>query len=93
MHKLQLSISEEAYVAAQAQAKEQGYASTEVFLNDLLTKSLLDEANVENMWSPERIRQIKEASADIAAGGRTFTVSEVRDRIAEQRREWDRTNP
>jgi len=93
MQELQLSISDEAFQAAQELAKEQGYASTEGFLNDLVTKSLLEEENFDSLFTPERLAVIKASSDGIKAGDPVYSQEEVLNMIAEKRRAWDEANP
>jgi hypothetical protein len=44
----------------------------------------------DHIFTPEVIARLDRISAEIKAGGRTYTMDEVREHFEKKRKEWDR---
>ncbi len=93
MHQLRLTISDEVFQSAESQAKRAGYDSTEIFLTELLTESIQgSDIDEDAIFTPERLAIIDQAAKDIDSGGPIYSLGEVKNMVAETRREWEKKN-
>jgi hypothetical protein len=47
-----------------------------------------DDENFDHLFTPERIAHLDRISAAINAGGKTYTIKEVKAHLKKKRKEW-----
>jgi hypothetical protein len=91
MHKVQLT--DQLYKEAQRRALEAGYATVDEYIANMVSNDMHDETeNLDHLFTPEVIAHLDKISADIRAGGKTYTMEEVDEYLAEKRHEWLRNH-
>jgi len=94
MHQVQLA--DEVYEQAQRQAAEAGFDNVEDYLADLVMQDsefeVVDDVNVDHIFTPEVIAELDQISAEIKAGGKTYTMAEVDAHFNKKREEWLRNH-
>jgi len=94
MHEVTITIPDDAYAAANNRAQQEGFDSTEVFLSNLLISSIAPESdNYDHLFTPEVIADLDGISATIKAGGKTYSMEEVREHFSRKRTEWLASHP
>jgi hypothetical protein len=93
MHQIQLA--DDIYDLAKRRADEAGFESVDDYIVDLLDddgEAYEDTPNLDHLFTPERLAELDRISAEVKAGGPTYTVEEVWEHLAEYRAEWIRKN-
>jgi 2-keto-3-deoxy-L-rhamnonate aldolase RhmA len=89
----QVQLSDELFKEAQRRASESGFASIDEYVAEILSTDLnADVDNLDHLFTPQVIAQLDEISAQIQAGGKTYTVQEVQEHLERKRQEWPRKN-
>jgi hypothetical protein len=91
MHKVQLN--DKLYKEAKRRATEAGFSSVDDYIADVLSHDLVpDNGNnspsLDHLFTPEVIADLDHISAQIKAGGRTYSIEEVREHFEKKREEW-----
>jgi hypothetical protein len=86
MHQVQLP--EPIYKEAQRRAADAGYSNVDEYVTDLLSQELAAESDFDQLFTPERIAQLDQVSAEINAGAKTFTMDEVRQHFQQKGEVW-----
>jgi len=85
----QVQLDEEVFGIAKRRASEGGFASVDAYITDMVVRTQPEETgNVDHLFTPERITELEAISAEIRAGGKTYTVDEVREHFENKRKEW-----
>lgn len=89
----QVQLNAEVFDLAQRRAAAAGYASVEDYIaavvaNDLPLDPAEDPHNLDHLFTPERLAELDRISAEIKAGGKTYTVAEVREHFENKRKAW-----
>jgi len=93
MPQVQIELSDQLFDLAKLRALEAGFESVGEYVADLMADDLVDDSeNFDHLFTPERIAHIDGVLADIKAGGKTYTMEEVREHLAANRAEWIRKN-
>jgi Mn-dependent DtxR family transcriptional regulator len=72
-------INERSFQAAQRRAADGGYANIEEYIADLIAQDVANEASgYEHVFTAELLARLDQISGKIKAGGKTFTMAEVR---------------
>ena len=91
MHQVQLN--EKLYKEAERRAREAGFASVDEFVADQLESDFSDEQeNFDHLFTPEVIADLDRISAQVKAGGKTYTMQEVDEHFEKKRQEWLRNH-
>jgi len=91
MHQVQLN--ERLYKEAERRAREAGFGSVDEFVADRLENDFSDEQeNLDHLFTPEVIAHLDKISAEIKAGGKTYTMEEVDEHFDKKRQEWLRNH-
>lgn len=91
MHSIRLS--DQVYNKAQQLATARGHRSVEEYITEVVEEeSTADEANYDNLFTPEVMAGIEEGLADIASG-RVHTAVEVREFLQEKSKAWQKNQP
>jgi hypothetical protein len=87
MHNVQLG--DNLYREAERRAKEAGFESVDAFVADVVSLNLHDDPdNFDHLFTPERIAELERISAEMKAGGPTYTPQQVRAHLDEVREAW-----
>lgn len=91
MHQVQLN--DKLYKEAQRRAREAGFGSVDEFVADRLESDFSEEQeNFDHLFTPEVIADLDRISAQVKAGGKTFTMQEVDEHLEKKRQEWLRNH-
>ena len=89
MHQVQLELTDQLYKQAKRRAVEAGFKSVEEYAADVLSEDLAEDAeDYDHLFTPERIAHLDKVAAEVRAGGKTYTMQEVRANLAQNRAEW-----
>lgn len=93
----QVQLSDEVFKTAQRRAAEGGYPSVEAYITDVLVHDLADDAdetpNLDHLFTPDVIAHLDRISADIKAGGKTYTSEEVAEHFRKKSEAWRENHP
>jgi hypothetical protein len=85
----QVQVNNEIFIVAQRRAAEEGYSSVDDFVADVLVRTLADDSeNLDHLFTPERVAELERISAEIKAGGKTYTMAEVDEHFQNKRKAW-----
>jgi hypothetical protein len=85
----QIQLDTKVFEVAQRRAADEGYASVDAYISDVVVQDSNDEdENFDHLFTPERIAKLKQSSDEVKAGGKTYSMEEVRHQLEEQRRSW-----
>ena len=91
MHEIQLS--DQLYSQAQSRAAKAGFKSVDDYVADVVAGDIAAEAeNFDSLFTPERLAHIDRVVAKVKEGGKTYSMDEVRDQLAENREKWLKEN-
>jgi len=89
----QIQISDQLYKEAQRRAHEAGFSTVDEFIADQLENNFSDQQeNFDDRFTPEVLAHLDEISADIKAGGKTYSMEEVDQHLEKKRQEWLRNH-
>ncbi|MDR3692748.1 MAG: hypothetical protein P4L46_25430 [Fimbriimonas sp.] len=83
MHQVQ--IADQLYQEAEKRARVAGFATVDEYVADALAADLHEEG-FDHLFTPERIAHFDRISAEVKAGGKTYTPDEVREHF---RKKWE----
>lgn len=66
------------------------------FISQMLSQNLRDESDEENFddrFTPEVIAFLDQTSAEMRAGGKTYTMEVIDERVKKTREAWLRNHP
>jgi hypothetical protein len=87
MHQVQLD--DQLYKEAERQARQAGFSTVDEYVADLLGHNHHVEADsLDDLFTGEVIADLDRISAQIKAGGKTYTLDEVDDHFDKKRKEW-----
>ena len=92
----QIKLADEVYERARRRAAEAGFDNVDDYLADLVTQDsefeVVDDANVDHIFTPEVIAELDQISAEIKAGGKTYSMEEVDAHFKKKQEEWLRNH-
>jgi predicted lipid-binding transport protein (Tim44 family) len=89
MHQVNLKLTNEQVEKASQRARQAGFSDLDEYISDLVADDLRDEAqNMAHLFTPEVVAELKQISAEAAAGGKTYTSAEVRDELRKHSEAW-----
>jgi hypothetical protein len=89
----QIQLSDQLYKEAQRRAHEAGFSTVDEFIADQLENNFSDQQeNFDDRFTPEVLAHLDEISADIKAGGKTYSMEEVDQHLEKKRQEWLRNH-
>jgi hypothetical protein len=84
----QVNLSDQMFEEVRRRAAEAGFASVDEFVADILASDFcLATEDLSNFFTPERLKLIDEAAADVASGN-SFTAEEAKQALAQSRAAW-----
>jgi hypothetical protein len=85
----QVQLNDQVFQAAQRRAAAGGYSSVDDYIADVVVQDL-DESgdNLSHIFTPERIASLEQISAEIKAGGKTYSMDEVKEHFEDRRKAW-----
>jgi hypothetical protein len=91
MHQVQLN--DQLYKEAQRRATEAGFSTVDEYVADVVSHDLVEDngdetPDLDHLFTPEVIAQLDQISAEIKAGGKTYTMEEVREHFEKKRKKW-----
>ena len=93
MHQVQLELTDQLYEQAERRAVEAGFKTVSEYIAGVVSDDLAEDAeNLYHLFTPERIAHIDSVVAKVKAGGKTYTMQEVRANLAQNRADWIRKN-
>ncbi len=85
----EIRLNDKLYRQAERRALEAGFSSVEAYVADVLDHEFDDSMeNIDHLFTPEVIAQLDAISADIKAGGKTYSVAKVNAHFEKEREEW-----
>jgi hypothetical protein len=91
MHQVQLN--DKLYKEAERRARDAGFGSVDEFVADRLESEFSEEQeNFDHLFTPEVIADLDRISAQVKAGGKTYTMQEVDEHFEKKRQEWLRNH-
>lgn len=85
----QVQLDAKVFEVAQRRAADEGYASVDDYISDVVVQDSSNKAeNFDFLFTPERIAKLKQVSDEVKAGGKTYSIEEVRHHLEEQRKTW-----
>jgi hypothetical protein len=79
----QIQINEQTFQAARRRAKDGGFTSVEAYLADLIAQDVANEAEgYGHIFTAELLAHLDKISRKIKAGGKTYTMAEVKGLLA-----------
>jgi hypothetical protein len=84
----QVQLNDQIFDAARRRAADGGYASVNEYIADVVTHDLSDAETFHHVFTPERLAELEKISAEIKAGGKTYSIDEVREHFATKRNAW-----
>jgi hypothetical protein len=88
----QIQLNDHVFQAAQRRAADGGFSSVEEYIADVVIHDVGDDADIDHLFTPERLAHIDEAEAEIKAG-KSYTAEQADVELAKRRAEWLRNNP
>ena len=85
----QIRLPDHLYKEAHRKAADAGFASVDDYVADVVSHDL-HEANEDfaSLFTPERLAELDRISAEMKAGGKTFTMEEMQEHLEEKRKTW-----
>jgi len=83
----QVQLDDHVFKVAQRRAADAGYASIDQYVADVVVQDA-DTDDVEYIFTPQVLAQLDQISNDIKAGGKTYTLDEVREHFESKRKAW-----
>jgi len=85
----QIQLDDHLYKEAQRRAAAAGFSSVDDFVADVVGQTFQDDAeDQDHLFTPERIAELDRISAEVKAGGKTYTMEEVEAHFDEKRKKW-----
>ena len=89
----QVNLSDELYQSIQRRAVVAGFSGVDEFVVDILSHEIDgDTPDLDYLFTPERIAQIKQADDKIQAG-HFFTTEQTDEELVKRKQQWQRQNP
>jgi hypothetical protein len=87
MHQVQLN--DKLYKEAERRAREAGFGSVDEFVAERLEIDFSEQQeNFDHLFTPEVIADLDKISAQVKAGGKTYTLQEVDEHFEKKRQQW-----
>jgi hypothetical protein len=84
-----VQLNDAVFKVAQQKAADKGYSSVDQYIADILVSGSGEESDdFDHFFTPERVNQLRQISAEIKAGGRTYTMAEMEEHFESKRRAW-----
>jgi hypothetical protein len=85
----QIQLTDQIFDAARRRAADGGFSSVDEYIADVLVHDLGEDTdNFDRLFTPERTGHLEKISAEIKAGGKTYTVQEVEKHFENKRKVW-----
>ena len=89
----QIQIDEKIFNAAQRRATDGGYSSVDAYVTDVLVHDLTEDGegtpNLDHLFTPQVIAELKQISEKARAGGKTYSSEEVRQHFRSRSQAWE----
>jgi len=84
-----VQLNDEIFRVAQRKAADKGYSSVDQYIADILVHGPGEESdNFDHLFTPDRIKQLDQISAEVKAGGKTYTTAEIEQYFENKRKAW-----
>ena len=85
----QIQLPEPLYEKVQKRAAESGFSNVDEYVSNVLSEELAEEPeDLDYLFTPERIAELDQISAEIKAGAKTYSAEEVRQHFEKKLEEW-----
>jgi hypothetical protein len=82
-------LTDPLFRAAQDRAADAGYASVDEYVADIVVRDLSeDDKSVSGLFTPQRVAELERISADIKAGGKTYSLAQAEEHFESRRKIW-----
>jgi hypothetical protein len=81
----QINLADQLYQEAQRRAVEAGFTSVDEYVADVITNDL---ESFDDLFTPQVIRELDQASAAAKTGGKTYSTEEVREHFHKRSEAW-----
>ncbi len=92
----QIEIDDQVFKAAQRRATDGGYPSVDAYITDVvvhdLTEGRDETPNLDNLFTPKVIAELKQISEKARGGGKTYTSEEVRQHFQRRSEAWEQNH-
>jgi hypothetical protein len=89
----QIQIDDQVFKAAQRRATDGGYSSVDAYITDVVVHDLTEDSegtpNLDHLFTPQVIAELKQISEKARAGGETYTSEEVRQHFRSKSEAWE----
>ena len=86
--------TDDTYANAIRRAQQEGFGAPETYMADLVMSHVANDSdNCDYLFTPEVIAELDEISAEIAAGAKTYSLSELDEHLAADREAWLANHP
>jgi hypothetical protein len=76
----QINLNDQVFDVAQRRAADEGYSSVDEYIADVVVQDVGGEnASFDHVFTPERLAELEQISAEIKAGGKTHSMAEVQE--------------
>lgn len=81
-----VKLNEKLFKAAVRRAADGGYANVEEYVADVISKDIAEDSEkYEHLFTAELLARLERITGEIKAGGKMFTLAEVRGLFAGRR--------
>jgi hypothetical protein len=85
----EVRLDDQVFKVAQRRAADAGYSSVDEYIANVVIHDHSEESdNFDHLFTAERLAQLDQISAEIKAGGKTYSVAEVREHFERKRKAW-----
>jgi hypothetical protein len=73
-----VQLNEKLYKAAKQRATNEGYASVDEYVDDLVSQDVVPDDRYEYLFTAELLARLEQITGEIKTGGKIYTLAEVR---------------
>jgi hypothetical protein len=85
----EVRLDDQVFKVAQRRAADAGYSSVDEYIANVVIHDHSEESDTfDHIFTAERLTELENISAEINAGGKTYTVDEVRAHFENKRKAW-----
>jgi hypothetical protein len=89
MQEVTISIPDDAYANLKIRAQQEGFGTPEIYMADVIVNhAAIDPVNYDHLFTPDVISELDQICAEIDAGAKMYTLDEVAEHLAENRKAW-----
>ena len=87
MHQISIELSEQLYQQAQRRAVEEGFASVDEYIVDVVSEDVAQETeDLDHRFTPKVMAHLNQLQEEIKAGAKTYSEAEMDEHLQERAR-------